>query len=97
MKMKAYAVSDDEHGIIVFHETPGKAKSFAYGAEDAFSFGEYTDLSVRRELKADKFVGKEPDVLLFCPNADFYHSIGWNCHSSGDCEEECVFKKEPFK
>ena len=51
-KLKAFGVLNihDDMGVVVFHETAGKAKVFAWGHDDNLSFtDEYTDLRARRE------------------------------------------------
>jgi hypothetical protein len=96
--MKAYQVMDIEGegmGAIVFHETPGKAKAFALSSVEWFEQCEWLDLLVTREKRADKFATKDPSVLDFCSNADFFHSIDWVCFSSGYCDSySCPFKKD---
>ena len=100
--MKAFSVQDNSgegYGLIVFHETAGKARYFAMQTE-WFEDSEFCDLSVTREPKADCFSTELPSAFDFCSNAEFFHSIGWVCFTSGDCDSySCPFKKdedEPF-
>lgn len=64
MDEKAYAVFDsyDENAVIVFAETPGKAKAKA--ARSLWS--DFIELSVRREPWADKYVkqGEVPPIPM---------------------------------
>ena len=93
--MKAFNVQNNEGGVIVFHETAGKAKYLAVRCNDWFSFDEYIDVSAKREKKADYLANDKPYCLDFCGNADVYQKLGWTCYSYYECESDsCKFKKE---
>lgn len=101
--MKAYSVQDETgecYGAIVFHESASKARYFAMNNVEYFEDHEFSDFTVRREPKADVFATDQPSVLNFCDNAEFFHSLGWTCHVTGECDiYVCPFKKdegEPF-
>jgi len=90
MKLKAYNVRIDEIGMIVFHETLGKAKSFALASNECYEDSEYIELTAKREPKADVKAGPDPSILEFCENADFYAYLGWYCYSIDCCDKkEC--------
>ena len=93
--MKAYAVSNDEGGVIVFHESAGKAKQYALHRCEWFESNEFIELSAHRVPAADKYASEFPRELGFCEHSDIYHALGWVCFYSGDCDSySCQFKKD---
>lgn len=91
MKLKAYNVRNEECGMIVFHETPGKAKALALDTNEWYEDSEYIQLTAKREPKADIKAGQIPSILNFCENADFYVYLDWYCISEFDCDKkECT-------
>lgn len=93
MKTKAFAVSNSEIGIIIFHESAGKAKSYALHQCEWFECDEFIDLSAYRVPSVDKHATNLPSELDFCKNSDIYHEIGWVCFTSGDCDSySCPLK-----
>ncbi len=94
-KIKAYNVRTEEACVIVFHETPGKAKALALGSEEWYEDCDYIELTAKREPAADKYKNKDPFVLKFCENAIIYEELGWFCTSADCCDkEDCPLKKK---
>jgi len=93
--MKAFAISNDEGGVIVFHESAGKAKQYALRQCEWFENDEFICLSAYRVPAADKYVSEFPKELGFCEYSDVYHAIGWVCYATGECDSySCQFKKD---
>lgn len=87
---RAYYATDteNEYGYLVFATSRGEAKSIAFGLE-GLCYGDFTDIRVRREPKADSYAER------FGPVAEWesveaqrlLRSLGWYC---GDSRKYCT-------
>lgn len=90
--LKAYKCHNSEGlGIIVFADTPGKARAVAFHSEFGDNEYNFIDIEVRREKEADKYwklaIG---NILDFSSHAKIYRSLGWYCEgNSTACCDKC--------
>jgi len=87
-KLKAFAVSGDELGVIIFAESANKARSMGAGADEC-DCEEYIHLSVRRVPEVDHLADSS-GILSWDGNSKIYRDLNWrptdctgDCHSCG--------------
>ena len=90
--MKAYRVYDQEcyYSVVVFAETPSKAKSYTYNHLDDLDGADYIDLRARRLKYLDKYYKPDKKYLDWYIDEDrlaLVKDAGYHCEDpSFECD-----------
>ena len=96
--MRAYKVFDREYyySVVVFAESPSKAKSYTYNHLDDLDGAEYTDLRARRIKRLDKYYKPDKKYLDWYIDEDRLALVkdgGYFCEELNFECDNCIARK----